>query len=92
MSGGHFNYQQHRLEDIAQEIDHLIETNDSTELDQWGSEIGFQYPPEIIEKFKLTAKTLRQANAMVHRVDWLVSGDDGDGTFLKAWEEQKNAN
>jgi len=74
MSGGHFNYQQFRLEDIASEIDELIERQ--------------EYGVEIIEKFKLAAKTLRTAQRMAHRIDYLVSGDDGEETFLERWEKE----
>jgi len=88
MSGGHFDYQQYRLEDIASSIDELIASNDNTELDRYGCEIGRHYPPDIIERFDITRKMLRLAAAMAQRVDWLVSGDDGEDAFRDRWDEE----
>ena len=87
MSGGHIFYQQYRIEELAWEIENLIETNDDETLDQYGERIGNGYPPEIIDKFEETAHTLRQAAEMVQRIDYLVSGDDGPDTFLRLWQE-----
>jgi len=36
MSGGHFEYQQYRIEDIAVEIGEMIKSNDDQSLDEWG--------------------------------------------------------
>jgi hypothetical protein len=85
MSGGYFNYNQYLIEDIAREIEKLIETNDDESLDEWGNRSGRGYPPEIIERFREAAHTLYQAAEMAQRVDWLVSGDDGESSFLKRW-------
>lgn len=87
MSGGHLFYQQHRIEEIAWEIESLILTNDDETLDQYGERMGNGYPPEIIEKFYTASYALRRAAAMVQRIDYLVSGDDGPETFLRLWEE-----
>ena len=88
MSGGHFDYQQYRIEDIARDIEELIGSNDDDSKDEFGDTRGRNYPPEIIEKFKEAAHTLRQAAEMAQRVDWLVSGDDGEGSFLKRWVKE----
>ena len=88
MSGGHFQYQQYLIEDIAVEIDKMIESNDDETLDQYGERRGNGYPPEVIEKFKEAAHTLRQAAEMAQRVDWLVSGDDGEDSFMRRWEKE----
>jgi hypothetical protein len=88
MSGGHFEYQQYRIEDIAFEIDEMIGANDDQSLDEWGQRRGNNYPPEILEKFQETAHTLRQAAEMAQRVDWLVSSDDGEESFLRRWEKE----
>lgn len=85
MSGGHFDYIQHRFEDIAQSIDELIKNNDDPTLNEWGEPNGYHFDSEIIEKFRETAYTVRQAAEMVHRVDYLVSGDDGEESFKRRW-------
>lgn len=88
MSGGHFNYAQYRINDIAVEIDELIKSNDNKTLDEFGWEEGNNYFPAIIEKFKEAAHTLRQAAEMAQRVDWLLSGDDSEDCFLRRWDEE----
>ena len=88
MSGGHFDYAQYRIEDIALSIDNLIKTNGSKELDSFGQEIGRNYPADIIKKFDETRKTLRLAAAMAQRVDWLVSDDDGEDCFRERWIDE----
>lgn len=78
MGGEHFGYPQHRFEEIAGSIDMLIEENDG----------GAHYPPDIIEKFDEARKTLRLASAMVQRIDYLVSDDDGEDSFRERWLEE----
>ncbi len=90
MSGGRFGYQQHRITDIATEIEHLIKINNAQDLDEYGQKIGRNYPPEIIERFKLAVDILKCASAMAHEIDWLVSGDNGEDSFLRCWKEHKD--
>jgi hypothetical protein len=88
MSGGHFEYGQYRIREIAEDIERLIATNDDKTPDEWGSPKGDGYHPEIIEKFKEAAHTLERAADMAQRVDWLVSGDDGEDSFMRRWEKE----
>lgn len=81
MSGGAFDYNQYKLEYIADEIEHLIITNDSTELNQWGDPKGRGYNEKTIVEFKNAINLLRLAKMYAQRVDWLVSGDDGEEQF-----------
>ena len=83
MSGGAFNYNQYRIQAIIDLIADIILKNDSTELDGSGYRIGAGYPPEIIAKFKEGLEYLTKAQIYAQRIDWLVSGDDGEETFLK---------
>jgi hypothetical protein len=88
MSGGHFDYAQYRIEDIARGIEELIASNDDESLNEWGDRRGHGYSPETIEKFKLAVDTLRIAATMAQRIDWLVSGDDGEESFHRRWDEE----
>ena len=36
MSGGHFNYDQYKIGQIADMVEQLIISNDSQELNEWG--------------------------------------------------------
>lgn len=86
MSGGHFEYQQYHIEDIAQEIENLIKTND--EIGEYGYTRG--YSKETLSKFREAVTVLQKAAIMAQRIDWLVSGDDGEESFHKRWEEELN--
>ncbi len=81
MSGGHFQYQQYHLLDIADKIEELIEKNDCNDKNQWGDVIGTHYNRETIREFDKAVELLKQAHAYVQRIDWLVSGDDGEDSF-----------
>ena len=81
MSGGHFQYKQWEIGNIANEVEQLILDNDSEELDRWGDRKGCHYTPETIAEFKKGLELLRQAHIYVQRIDWLVSGDDGEDSF-----------
>ena len=83
MSGGHFQGNQYRIQSIIDEIEDIILKNDAPELDSYGYRIGYGYPPEIIEKFEEGLEYLTKAQIYAQRIDWLVSGDDGEETFLK---------
>jgi len=81
MSGGHFQHKQWEIGNIADEVEQLILTNDSEEKDEWGDRKGYHYSPETIEEFKKGLVLLRQAYVYAQRIDWLVSGDDGEDSF-----------
>lgn len=81
MSGGHFDYQQYRLHDIAEQIRELIASNDDQTRNQWGDKRGHGFRPETIAEFEVAIRYLQLAQIYAQRIDWLVSGDDGEGTF-----------
>ncbi|KKW13233.1 MAG: hypothetical protein UY48_C0003G0055 [Candidatus Gottesmanbacteria bacterium GW2011_GWB1_49_7] len=69
MSGGHFDYDQYKIGEIAREIERLITHNNG------------RYSDETIERFREGVKFLRQAEIYAQRIDWLVSGDDSQESF-----------
>jgi len=82
MSGGHFGYKQYEIGYIADEVQGLIDSNDSTERNDWGDPVGRGYPPEVIEQFREAVSVLRRAEVYAQRIDWFVSGDDGEDSFV----------
>lgn len=91
MSGGHFNYDQYKIEQIADSIDDLIFHNGSSEKDEYGYDKYYTYPADIVEKFKLAANKLREVAVYAQRIDWLVSGDDGEDSFrIRLQNDLKN--
>lgn len=83
MSGGHFNYLQYRIGEIADEVAELIRDNDITERTAWGERIGYGFTAETIAEFRKGLKALREAEVYAQRIDWLVSGDDGEDNFRR---------
>ena len=81
MSGGHFNYDQYKIGQIADMVEQLIVDNDNEDLDQWDCSKGRGYPEEVINEFREGLKFLKLAQIYAQRIDWLVSGDDGEDSF-----------
>lgn len=102
MSGGHFDYDQYKIGYIADSIERAIEINgrektaeelkDSWMPHNWYEEHSedtfyYKYPDEVIAEFKTAVVILRKAQIYAHRVDWLLSGDDGEESFISRLEE-----
>jgi hypothetical protein len=49
-----------------------------------------KYPDEVIEEFKKGAKIIELAQIYIQRIDWLISGDDGEESFLRRLKEDIN--
>ena len=103
MSGGHWDYLQYRLTDVAEDIDKLIEQNGKPKTEEelkeetWRDEdwynkypedrYYYEYDEDVIEQFKKAAHAIRIAQIYMQRMDWLLSGDDGDESFLRRIDE-----
>jgi hypothetical protein len=87
MSGGHFDYNQYKIDQIACDIEQMIRNNNSTEKDEWGYDVGYKFSPETIQRFKIAVSVLKLAYIYAQRVDWLVSGDDSEESFHKRLDE-----
>jgi hypothetical protein len=99
MSGGRFEYKQYDMNYIADQIEHEVLINGKKKTDDELKEEGwrdpdwykkypeelyhYEYPEEVIEKLKEAVIVLRKAAVYAQRVDWLLSGDDGEETFLE---------
>ena len=81
MSGGHFNYQQYHLTDIADSIQFVLDAD--LEEKPW-----YDYREDTKEEFKKAIKLLREAAIYAQRIDWLLSGDDGEETFHSRLQEE----
>jgi len=88
MSGGHFDYQQHCLLDIADEIQRVIRDNGVQEPDGWEAPL---FSPETLASFREAVALLRRAYVYVQRIDWLVSCDDGEEDFHRRLREELEA-
>jgi hypothetical protein len=75
MSGGHFNYAQFYISEIAERIELLIGTRSE------------EFPKDIVDSFKTGLAHLKIAHVYAQRIDWLVSGDDCDDSFRRRLKE-----
>lgn len=99
MSGGHWDYIQSRLTYVYEDIESLIEKNgklkDKDDLhfdpefyDKYPEELSYyKYPDEVIAKFKEAIPIIKQAQVYMQRIDWLLSGDDGEESFIERLKE-----
>ena len=141
MSGGHFDYHQNKIDEIANLIEYEIRHNEDgfkcygarrdvfynipyrPEDSEWvytswkddkryrvpikniikkeayyfGDDDGVPIfdkpegwqlnPPEILEIFKEGVKKLREAAVYAQRIDWYLSGDDGEESLMKRLKE-----
>jgi hypothetical protein len=83
MSGGRFEYSQHRLFDIVEEIKKIIEHN--TIPNEWGD--AYNFSDETIAEFRKGIEVLNRAYVYAQRIDWLVSGDDSEPYFHTRLQE-----
>ena len=73
MSGGAFEYLQRRYEwqEAIERIEHIIEENHS------------ELRLDVIEEFKKGLRVIKEAQVYLERIDYLLSDDDGEYSFLK---------
>jgi hypothetical protein len=106
MSGGAFNYDQYKIGYIVDEIEEVVVKNGVKKTPEQLKEEGwrdpdwykkypedlfhYKYPDEVIEKMKEGIEILKRAQIYAHRIDWLLSGDDGEESFLRRLEEELN--
>ena len=84
MSGGYFNYNQHKISDIIEELEHLIyemENKDDTTNIYEGKKEAF------LLVYKEALDTLKFAYMFTQRIDWFESGDDGIDSFFERVKE-----
>jgi hypothetical protein len=138
MSGGRFDYQQYRIDEIANSIEREIRHNEDG-IQCWGAKQAYgipyrpgdsewvytwktdnkyrvpqkniingepyyyddkdgipifdkpdgwsNYPPEVLEIFKEAVKKLKEAAVYAQRIDWYLSGDDGEESLIKRLKE-----
>jgi len=99
MSGGRFEYAQYKIGEIAKDIEVALERS-GTEIpikERWNDkewyekhpEDGFYdtYDGEIKKRFEEAIKVLKKAEVYAQRIDWYLSGDDGEESFLKRLKE-----
>lgn len=99
MSGGHFENIQYIIEEISNEIERILKRQgEKIPIEETVfSEDWYREHPEdkyyeklsdnVQNKFKEAVEQLKRAYVYVQRIDWYLSGDDSEETFLERLEE-----
>ena len=93
MSGGHFDYKQHHIDDIICEMETVIKNNnkENDSLEYFGEyDQNHNLSPEVIVEINKAIVFLKLGNIYTHRIDYLLSGDDSEESFFKRIEEDLN--
>lgn len=103
MSGGYFDYDQYRINDIANSIERKLnrQGKEKPKDELYGDEEYFErypdekyydtYPKIVQEKMREAVKQLKIAAVYAQRVDWFLSGDDGEESFIERLAEDLKA-
>lgn len=99
MSGGYFGYKQNAINEFAEALQEYILKCDMKMQKTWGYEdengntILYRYEEseEVLNEFRKGLKILRQAYVYAQRIDWLLSDDDSDESFLKRLKRELEA-
>ena len=86
MSGGYFDYSQHNIQDIIDTLEQVIQ--DRGKYDEEWDYTMHEYSDETFEKFEEALTTLKKAHIYTQRIDWLLSGDDGEESFHERLKEE----
>ena len=101
MSGGSLcDYQQYHIRDMWERIQEEIDSNNKPYYEnpeyEWEKlankdffeEGGKRYSDETIAEFKNGIEILKKAYIYAQRIDWLLSGDDGEESFHERLKEE----
>ena len=95
MSGGAFDYNQYRIrqiwEDIQEQLDKQGKEKSKEDLKYYDKEYFEKYPEEkynetyseeVQQIFKEAIEVLKKAEIYTQRIDWYLSGDDGEDSLV----------
>ena len=74
MSGGRFDYIQYRLEDVVEQVENELSDNEG-------------YSETVEDILGRTVLYLKLATIYLNRVDWFLSGDDGEEQLVNRLKE-----
>lgn len=99
MSGGHFNYNQHRIQDIIERIERkLLRQGDVKAPSDLYCDYKYygkhpeekyhtRYSPEVQQIMRDAIVALEKAFVYAQRIDWYLSGDDGEECLVRRLQE-----
>jgi hypothetical protein len=105
MSGGHYQYKYHTIDDLAEEIDREFENDGKHMITDYSVEwIDYKRPmieadylegatpeqkEEILAEIKSLVATLKDAAFRAKELEWFMSGDTGFESYLRRLNDYK---
>jgi hypothetical protein len=104
MSGGHYNYKYHQIDDLAEEIEREFENDGKYMVEDWSVECFGRKPliekdylgnatpeqkSEILSEINSLVITLKDAAFRAKELEWFMSGDTGFESYLKIIDNYK---
>lgn len=96
MSGGYFDYKQYQIDEIADNVHRIVNAvvkkelpskDDYSDDSSWAKNLVAESSPETLEEFQKALLIFKQAAIYAQRIDWFLSGDDGEESFHKRLKE-----
>ena len=84
MSGGHYEYEQYKIDQVAYQMKKDIENNGETHDPH---NYVFDFTKETMEYMKKVSDIVALAGILTKHADWLYSGDDSEETFRENIEK-----
>jgi len=82
MSGGYFEYKQYELNAIADSIEQVIMDEKDRKLSEYENILKWDFKdPQTILELHNALDILKKAVIYAQRIDWFLSGDDGEESF-----------
>ncbi len=104
MSGGAFNYDQYKFKQMAESIQYELDNQgkEKPKEELWcqadyyekypEERFNHTYPKEVQERLKEAVKIFNKAYIYAQRIDWMLSGDDGEESFLRRLKKDLDEN
>lgn len=104
MSGGHYNYKYHQIDDLAEEIEREFENDGKYMVEDWSVECFGRKPliekdylgnatpeqkSEMLSEINSLVITLKDAAFRAKELEWFMSGDTGFESYLKIIDNYK---
>lgn len=97
MSGGYFDYKQYQIDEIADNVERIVNAVVKKELpptdvysedcNGWAKHLLAESSPATLVEFQKALVIFKQAAIYAQRIDWFLSGDDGEESFHKRLKE-----
>ena len=100
MSGGAFEYQQYKIDEIADQVEREINRmgTEKPKDELWSTDEFYKkypeekfyptYSDEAVKAMRDGVKALKTAYVYAQRIDWFLSGDDGEESFVSRLNDE----